>query len=362
MIIGVPKEIKTSEERVGLTDSGVQQLVLEGHELLIEKNAGLGAGLKNESYAAAGARIVESAKEIYEASEMIIKVKEPLPEEYELFKEEQILYTFLHLAAEPELTKFLLKKNISAIGYETIQENNGELPLLTPMSEVAGRLAVQIGASYLQTNQGSKGILLGGATGVKKAKVCIIGGGVVGRNAAKIALGLGAQVNLLDIHIPTLEKLNQMFQGHIQTLYSNSQNIERSVVEADLVIGAVLVFAAKAPCLITKAMIQKMSPGSVVVDVAVDQGGCIETCKPTSHKSPIYRVADVIHYCVPNIPGIVAQTSTYALTNASLKYASIIASEGLEKSLEKHPPLKKGLNTYKGKVLCPPVAKALKGL
>ena len=230
------------------------------------------------------------------------------------------------------------------------------------MSEVAGRLAVQIGASYLQTNHGSKGILLGGATGVRQGRVSIIGGGVVGRNAAKIALGLGAQVTLLDIHIPTLEKLNQMFQGNIQSLYSNAQNIEASVVKSDLVIGAVLIFAAKAPCLVTKEMIQSMSPGSVVVDVAVDQGGCIETCQPTTHKNPIYKVNEVIHYCVPNIPGIVAQTSTYALTNASLKYASILASEGLEKSLEKHPPLRKGLNTYKGKIVCPPVAKALSSI
>lgn len=361
MIVGVPKEIKISENRVGLTDSGVQQLVSEGHSVLVEDKAGVGASIFNEAYEKAGARIMNSAKDIYEKAEMIIKVKEPLPPEYPLLQEKQILYTFLHLAAEPELAHVLSEKKISSIAYETIQDEQGRLPLLMPMSEIAGRLATQIGASYLQTDHGLKGILLGGATGTRRGKVCVLGGGVVGQNATRIALGLGAQVTVLDIHRPTLEHIDQIFHGQVQTLYSNSQNIETSVLEADLVVGAVLIFAQKSPCLVTKEMIEKMTPGSVVVDVAVDQGGCIETCKPTNHKNPTYNLNSVIHYCVPNIPGIVAQTSTYALTNASLKYASIIAQQGLKKSLEKNPPLRKGLNTHEGRIVCPPVAEALKG-
>ena len=360
MNIGVPKEIKISENRVGLTESGVKQLVREGHTVFVEENAGLGASISNETYETAGAVILNTAHEVYKKSEMIVKVKEPLPEEFEFLQERQILYTFLHLAAELKLTKVLLEKKIKAIAYETIQEDDGRLPLLIPMSEVAGRLAVQIGASYLQNDHGTKGVLLGGATGVRQGRVVIIGGGVVGLNAAQIALGLGADTTILDINMKTLEFIEHNFQGRVKTLYSNAENVEMSVLKADLIVGAVLLFANRAPCLVSKNTVLKMVRGSVVMDVAVDQGGCIETCVPTSHKEPIYKVNDVIHYCVPNIPGIVAETSTYALTNATFKYCSLIASQGLEHSLQYNSAILKGLNTYEGRIVCGPVAEALK--
>jgi alanine dehydrogenase len=359
MIIGVPKEIKISENRVGLTEAGVKQLVKEGHTVYVQKDAGLGSRISNENYLEAGAQILDTAKEIYAKADMIIKVKEPLPDEYDLLRENQILYTYLHLAAEPKLTKVLCERKVKSIAYETIQLPDGSLPLLTPMSEVAGRMATQIGAFYLQKDHGGKGILLGGVTGVKRGKVAIIGGGVVGINAAKMAVGLGAEVTILDVNHRRLEYLDDVFQGRLTTLHSNMQNIEATVAESDLVVGGVLVTGWKAPVLVTKEMIESMQPGSVVVDVAVDQGGCIETCRPTSHQNPIYEVSGVIHYCVPNMPGVVARTSTYALTNATFKYGSMLAQMGVEDAIAKDPALFKGLNVYGGYVCYEPVARSL---
>lgn len=359
MVIGVPKEIKISENRVGLTEAGVKQLVLEGHTVLVEKDAGLGSRISNDAYLQVGAKLVDSAKEVYGKADMIIKVKEPLADEYELLRENQILYTYLHLAAEPRLTKVLCERKVKAVAYETIQNSDGSLPLLTPMSEVAGRMATQIGAFYLQKDHGGKGILLGGVTGVARGKVTIVGGGVVGINAAKMAVGLGAEVTVLDVNRARLEYLDDIFRGRLLTLFSNSQNIEHAVVGCDLLVGGVLVAGHKAPMLVTKAMIQQMQPGSVVVDVAVDQGGCIETCRPTSHTSPTYDVNGVIHYCVPNMPGVVARTSTYALTNATFKYASLLARVGVEEAVAKDPALYKGLNVYGGYVAYEPVARDL---
>ncbi len=356
MNIGVPKEIKISENRVGLTEAEVRQLIHEGHRVYIQKDAGLGCMIDNRDYEKTGALLVDTAKEVYDQSEMIIKVKEPLPDEYELLREGQILYTFLHLAAEPQLTRILCDRKIKAVAYETIEDHKGNLPLLTPMSEVAGRMATQVGAFYLQRDKGGKGILLGGVTGVRRGRVTILGGGVVGVNAAQMAVGLGAEVKILDINHSRLEYLDHIFSGQITTLHSNSQNIEESVVKSDLVIGAVLLAGRKAPKLVTLPMVENMSPGSVVVDVAVDQGGCIETCKPTSHAHPTFEVNGVVHYCVPNMPGVVARTSTYALTNATFEYALQIASLGLEKAIQIHPLLEKGVNVYGGAVTYKAVA------
>lgn len=359
MIIGVPKEIKISENRVGMTEAGAKQLVKEGHTVIVEKDAGVGSGITNEQYEKAGAKIIGTKKEVYEKADMIMKVKEPLPAEYDLMRENQILYTYLHLAAEPKLTKVLCERKVKSVAYETIQLDNGSLPLLTPMSEVAGRMATQIGAFYLQKDHGGKGILMGGVTGVMPAKVTIIGGGVVGTNAAKMAVGLGAQVTILDVSTARLEYLDDIFQGRCQTLYSNAKNIEESVVASDLVIGGVLITGHKAPTLVSKEMVLQMTKGSVVVDVAVDQGGCIETCRPTSHAEPTYEVDGVIHYCVPNMPGVVPRTSTYALTNVTLKYASMIAAMGVEDAVAKNKHLMKGLNVYGGYVCYEPVARDL---
>ncbi|WP_413290856.1 alanine dehydrogenase [Bdellovibrio sp. HCB337] len=359
MLIGVPKEIKISENRVGMTEAGVRQLVKEGHSIIVEKDAGVGSGITNEQYEKAGAKIIDTKKEVYAKADMIMKVKEPLPDEYDLMKENQIIYTYLHLAAEPKLTKVLCERKVKAIAYETIQLDNGTLPLLTPMSEVAGRMATQIGAYYLQKDHGGKGILMGGVTGVKPGKVTIIGGGVVGTNAAKMAVGLGASVTILDVSTPRLEYLDDIFQGRCMTLFSNAKNIEESVKESDLVIGGVLITGHKAPTLVSKDMISSMSKGSVVVDVAVDQGGCIETCRPTSHQQPTYEVDGVIHYCVPNMPGVVPRTSTYALTNVTLKYASMLAAMGVEDAVAKDKNLLKGLNVYGGHVVYEPVARDL---
>ena len=359
MIIGVPKEIKISENRVGMTEAGVRQLVKEGHTVLIEKDAGLGSRISNDAYLQAGAKIVDTAKDIYGKAEMIVKVKEPLPDEYDLLRENQILYTYLHLAAEPKLTKVLCERKVKSVAYETIQKEDGSLPLLVPMSEVAGRMATQVGAFYLQKDHGGKGILLGGVTGVSRGRVTIIGGGVVGTNAAKMAVGLGAEVTILEVSHARMEYLDDIFQGRVTTLYSNSQNIEQSVVNSDLVVGGVLLTGAKAPILVTKEMISQMSPGSVVVDVAVDQGGCVETCKPTSHLNPTYEVSGVIHYCVPNMPGVVARTSTYALTSATFRYASMLAAMGVEDAIAKDKALFKGLNVYGGYVCYEPVARDL---
>lgn len=359
MIIGVPKEIKISENRVGLTEAGVKQLVREGHTLYVEQDAGVGSGITNEQFEKAGAKILPTKKDVYAKSDMIIKVKEPLPDEYDLLRENQILYTYLHLAAEPKLTRVLCDRKVKAVAYETIQPANGTLPLLTPMSEVAGRMATQIGAYYLQKDHGGKGILLGGVTGTRRAKVTIVGGGVVGVNAAQMAAGLGADVTILDVNRDRMEYLDHIFQGRVATLYSNPSNIERTVAEADLLVGAVLITGHKAPTLVSRQMVQTMSAGSVVVDVAVDQGGCIETCRPTSHTNPTYEVDGVIHYCVPNMPGVVARTSTYALTNATIRYGSMLAALGVEEAISKDAALFKGLNVYGGHVTYEPVAKDL---
>lgn len=359
MIIGVPKEIKISENRVGMTESGARQLTKEGHTVIVEKDAGVGSGITNEQYEKAGAKIIDTKKEVYSKADMIMKVKEPLPAEYDLMKENQILYTYLHLAAEPALTKVLCERKVKSVAYETIQLENGSLPLLTPMSEVAGRMATQIGAFYLQKDHGGKGVLMGGVTGVKPAKVTIIGGGVVGTNAAKMAVGLGAHVTILDVNTARLEYLDDIFNGRCETLFSSAKNIEDSVRESDLVIGGVLITGQKAPTLVSKELVSQMSKGSVVVDVAVDQGGCIETCRPTSHTNPTYEIDGVIHYCVPNMPGVVPRTSTYALTNVTLKYASMLAAMGVEDAVAKNKPLMKGLNVYNGYVCYEPVAKDL---
>jgi len=320
---------------------------------------GLGSLINNSEYEKAGAEILATAEEIYDRAEMIVKVKEPLPQEYGLLKKDQILYTYLHLAAEPQLTKALCEQGCKAVAYETIENRNGGLPLLTPMSEVAGRMATQVGAFHLQKDKGGKGILLGGVTGVQRGQVVIIGGGVVGTNAAKMAVGLGAEVTILDVDHERLTYLDDIFGGRVRTLYSNAQNIEQEVAKADLVIGAVLIAGRKAPQLVTREMISKMGKGSVVVDVAVDQGGCIETCRPTSHTEPTFEVDGVLHYCVPNMPGVVARTSTYALTNVTFRWASIIAKMGLEDAIQRYPLLETGVNVYKGKVTYQPVAKDL---
>ncbi len=359
MIVGVPKEIKISENRVGMTEAGVKQLVGEGHTVYVEKDAGVGSGISNQTYEKVGAKILDTKAEVYKKSDMIVKVKEPLPDEYEMLRENQILYTYLHLAAEPKLTKVLCERKVKAVAYETIQKEDGSLPLLTPMSEVAGRMATQIGAFYLQKDHGGKGILLGGVTGVRPGKVTIIGGGVVGTNAAKMAVGLGANVTILDVSLSRLEYLDDVFQGRCMTLYSNSQNIEQAVAESDLLIGAVLITGHKAPTLVTKQMVSTMGKGSVIADVAVDQGGCIETCRPTSHQNPTYEIDGVIHYCVPNMPGVAPRTSTYALTNTTLRYASMLAAMGVEDAIAKDKALFKGLNCYGGFVCYEPVAKDL---
>ena len=324
--------------------------------MLIQHNAGSGVGISDDDYRKAGATILEGAKEIYEKADMIVKVKEPLPEEYSLLREGQILYTYLHLAADERLTKALMERKIVGIAYETIQPADGSLPLLAPMSAVAGRMATQIGATYLQHDHGGKGMLLGGVTGVERANVVILGGGVVGTNSAKMAVGLGAKVSILDVNVHRLEYLSDIFGNEVTTLYSNMEQVERVVASADLVIGAVLVPGAKAPKLVTREMISKMQPGGVVVDVAVDQGGSVETCRPTSHEHPTYSVDGVIHYAVPNMPGAVPRTSTYALTNVTMKYALMIANLGWKEAVTKDEALRKGVNISGGKVTYKQVA------
>jgi alanine dehydrogenase len=359
MLIGVPKEIKTREYRVAMTPAGVRQLVAHNHEVLVERGAGEGSGLRDEQYVQAGARIVPGAADAWGA-DMVVKVKEPLAAEYRYFRDGLILYTYLHLAAEPELTRQLVRAKVAAVAYETIETADGRLPLLRPMSEVAGRMAVQVGAACLEKERGGKGVLLGGVPGTRRGRVVILGGGVVGRSAATIAIGMGAYVTVLDVRAKTMGYLEDVFGSGIETLYSNPYNIEEAVRRADLVIGAVLIPGAVAPKLVDEAQIAAMDPGSVVVDVAVDQGGCIATCRPTDHDHPTYEVHGVVHYCVPNMPGAVAQTSTWALTNVTIEYAQKLADLGLARAVIDDPALAKGVNCYAGNVTCSPVALAHK--
>ncbi len=359
MDIGVPKEIKRHEYRVGLTPSHAKVYIENGHKVFIEAGAGEGAGFNDPDYIRAGAQILTDKKQLFDLSDMIIKVKEPLEEEYDLFHEGQILYTYLHLAADKKLTKALLAKKIVGIAYETIQLHDGSLPCLTPMSEIAGRLSVQEGAKYLEKAFGGRGVLLGGVPGVERGKVSIIGGGVVGTNAAKIAVGIGADVTILDLSAKRLGYLDDIFGSTLQTLYSNSENIIKCLQESDLVIGAVLLPGTKAPKLVTEEMLKYMKPGAVIVDVAVDQGGCFETTKPTSHDDPTYEVSGVVHYCVANMPGAVALTSTKALTSVTLPYGINIANLGWERAINNDPALRKGLNMVDGKLCYEAVARSL---
>lgn len=362
MIIGVPREIKNNEYRVSLVPAGVKALVDSGHKVMVETSAGEGSGISDKEYLKAGAVIRRSATNIYEEAEMIVKVKEPLHPEYGLLHEGQILFTYLHLAPVLELTKALLRQKVIGIAYETVQLEDGSLPLLTPMSEIAGRLSVHIGAYYLQKENGGSGVLLGGVPGVSAGNVTIIGGGVVGTNAAQMALGLGANVTILTRNVNRLRYLSEILRGdlgNLTTLVENSSTIESAVINADLVVGAVLVPGARAPHLVTRDMIAKMRKGSVIVDVAVDQGGCCETTKPTTHDDPVFTVDDVIHYCVPNMPAAVSRTSTFALTNVTLPYVLKLADLGYEKALRTDDSLRKGLNVFKGKLVYEPVAESL---
>ncbi len=359
MIIGVPREIKVREYRVGMTPAGVRILAAHGHKVRVEQGAGVGSGISDEQYVAVGATIVDTAAEAWGA-DMVVKVKEPLPAEYGFFREGLVLYTYLHLAPEPELTAKLAEKKVSAVAYETIELEDHSLPLLRPLSEVAGRMAVQVGASCLEKEHGGKGVLLGGVPGTRRGRVVILGGGVVGRNAATIAIGMGAQVTVLDVQANTMSYLEDIFGGAVETLYSNPTNIEQAVMRADLVVGGVLVTGARAPKLVTRELISRMEPGSVVVDVAVDQGGCIETCRPTTHDNPTYVVDGVVHYCVANMPGAVSQTSTWALTNTTIAYAVKIADVGLVEAARADRALLKGVNVYGGHVCYEGVAVAHK--
>ncbi len=359
MIIGIPKEIKDNEYRVALIPSGADILVKAGHKVIIQKSAGIGSGFTDEEYKDIGAEIVDSAKEVYDKAELIVKVKETLLAEYSLIKENHIIFTFLHLSADKELINALIKTKAVFIAYETVELKDGSLPILTPMSEVAGRLSVLIGAQYLMKPAGGMGRLLGGVPGVKRGKITIIGAGTVGMNAAKIAVGIGADVTIINRGIDKLRIIDNIFGSRIETLASNPYNIEKSVIESDLVIGAVLIKGAKAPVLVTKEMVKKMKKGSVIVDVSIDQGGCVETMRTTTHSNPVYDVDGVIHYGVTNIPGVVPRTSTFALTNATLPYIKKLADTGL-KIIKEDSALAKGVNISEGKITYPAVAEALK--
>ena len=363
MIIGVPKEIKNNESRVALTPAGVVSFRKAGHQVVIETNAGVGSGISDEEYMVAGAKILATPVEVYASAEMIMKVKEPLDVEYELFKEGQLLFTYLHLAPEPELTAALLKKSVVGIAYETVQPADGSLPLLIPMSEVAGRMSIQIGAQFLEKQHGGKGVLLGGVPGVPPAKVTIVGGGIVGINAAKIAIGFGADVTILDVCNSRLRYLDDIFGSRIKTLMSNSYNIMQAAAEADLLVGAVLIPGAKAPKLVTEEMVKAMKPGSVIVDVAIDQGGSVETIDHvTTHEEPTYEKYGVIHYSVANMPGAVARTSTFALTNATLPYALKLANLGYVEAIRTDLAVARGVNVIHGKLTYKAVAEALNHL
>jgi alanine dehydrogenase len=358
MIIGVPKEIKTHENRVALLPAGVIELKRNGHQVIIEKNAGLGSSYPDELYLEVGAEIVETAEEVWSRAEMIMKVKEPIAKEYPLIREGQILFTYLHFAASQELTEAVMKSKCIAIAYETVEKADRSLPLLIPMSEVAGRMSAQEGAKYLEKAQGGRGVLLGGIPGVAPANVLVLGGGIVGINAAKIAAGMGANVTIMDISLNRLRYLDDIMPKNVTTYFSSEGNIRELIVQMDLVIGAVLIPGAKAPHLVKRDMLRTMKPGSVIVDVAIDQGGCIETAKPTTHDDPIYIVDDVVHYCVANMPGAVPNTSTRGLTNATLPYAVQIANKGWKKAITENKELELGLNIAKGLITYKDVADA----
>ena len=358
MRIGVPTEIKDGENRVAITPAGVAALAGHGHQVLVERGAGANCGIGNREYQKAGARLVTAPQRLYAEADLILKVKEPLPPEYGLLREGQLLFTYLHLASSEDLTRALLARRVIAIGYETVQRDDGQLPLLVPMSEVAGRMAVQLGAYYLSAHAGGRGILCGGVPGVPPAEVVIVGCGVVGANAAKVAVGMGAHVTILDVNHDRLRYLDEIMHGNVITVYSNPFTLGRAAAYADLLIGAVLVPGARAPKLITRGMVRRMKQGAVIVDVAVDQGGCIETMRPTSHSEPTYLMHGVLHYGVTNIPAAVPRTSTHALTNATLPYALALADKGFERATGEDPALRRGVNLVAGRVAHPAVAEA----
>jgi alanine dehydrogenase len=358
MLVGVPAEVKSHEYRVAITPAGVHEFTRHGHSVMVEGGAGLGSSIPDREFAAAGATIVSDAESVWDKAELILKVKEPIGAEYELLQPGQVLFTYLHLAASRDCTQALLKSRVTGIAYETVQLPNGTLPLLAPMSEVAGRLAPQAGAYHLMRQGGGRGVLMGGVSGVYAAKVVVIGAGVSGMNAAAIALGMQAEVLLLDKNIDKLREADRIYQGHLQTVASNAFEIEQAVLDADLVIGAVLVPGAKAPTLISNDLVSRMRPGSVLVDIAIDQGGCFEDSRPTTHAEPTFRVHDSVFYCVANMPGAVPNTSTHALTNVTLPYALSLADHGWREALNADPALALGLNTYDGSLVNEPVAGA----
>lgn len=358
MIVGVPKEIKDHEYRVSLTPDGAAALCKEGHTVLIEPSAGQGSGFADEEYRRAGATIAASKEELFEKADLIVKVKEPQLSECPLFRPGQVLFTYLHLASLPELTKALLEARVTAIAYETTAAKDGSLPMLRPMSEIAGRMSVQVGAHYLEKTHGGRGVLLAGVPGVEPGKIVVLGAGVVGTSATRMAVGLGAQVTVVNLDVDRLRYLDDLYRGRVVTRAASAAAIEQAVCEADLVIGAVLVPGAKAPKLVSRQLVSRMKPGAVVVDVSVDQGGCFETTRPTSHSDPVYVVDGVLHYCVANMPGIVPRTSTFALTNATLPYIVRLAAEGVDRAIRSDPGLAKGVNLKDGQVTCQGVAVA----
>ncbi|MGE5470877.1 MAG: alanine dehydrogenase [Bacteroidota bacterium] len=359
MLLGVPKEIKNNEYRVGLTPGSVRELVGHGHRVVVETQAGAGIGLTDGQYRAAGGEVVDSAEEVFARAELIVKVKEPQPDECRRLRPDQVIFTYLHLAPDAQQTRLLLKAGVTAIAYETVTNAAGGLPLLAPMSEVAGRMAIQAGAASLEKSRGGSGVLLGGVPGVAPGKVCILGGGVVGYNAALIAVGLGAEVTVVDRSLDRLRWLDGHFGNRIRTLYSTADNIDASVRESDLIVGAVLIPGATAPHLVSRQQLREIRPGSVLVDVAIDQGGCFETSRPTTHAEPTYIVDGIVHYCVANMPGAVARTSTFALNNATLPCTLALANRGYRQALLDDPHLRNGLNIHRGHITCPPVGKAL---
>lgn len=358
MIVGVPTEVKDNENRVGATPGSASAYLDRGHTVLVQRGAGLGSGYTDAEYELAGCELVDTATEVWARAEMIVKVKEPVGQEYPLMREGQILFTYLHLAADEPLTNVLVERGVQAVAYETVQLHNGSLPLLTPMSEVAGRMSIQVGATFLEKPHGGKGVLLGGIPGVYPASVVIIGGGVVGTNAAKMALGLGADVTIIDLNVERLRYLDDVLDNRIHTLASTKANIANAVANADLVVGSVLIPGAKAPKLVTAEMVEAMSPGSVMVDVAIDQGGCFETSKPTTHSDPVYKVNNIVHYCVTNMPGALPRTGTQGLTNVTTPYGVALANKGWKKALTEDAALALGANVINGKIVQPSVAAA----